>query len=526
MPSSLISSLDLGTRLEGNVITYAFHRQGDVIDLSSDGGSARQRLTGWNDYEKQQARLAFDMFAQVADLTFVEVADPAQATLRLGLYDFPPGLGYGYAYPPEAGGALAGFAAFNLSSWAWSREAGGHLDAGAYGYITLIHEIGHLFGLAHPHDLDSLGGPLPGVVTDAQHPRGSLGDFELNQGIYTMMSYNDGWLTGPMPQVEREVSYGWNASLMALDVAIMQQKYGANLAYGEPGTIYELADADHHGYGYSAIWNAHGDNVIRYQGDRNAVINLMPASLEPAWGGGGYVSYVEGVHGGYTIAHGVEVRTAISGGGDDMLIGNALDNLFDPGAGSNTIHGNGGADVVRYADASIRDYNVSWDAGQSAWVVAGRDGARADTLHDVRMLDFNEGRLYAEAVADSSLAVGALYIALLDRLPEAGGYAYWTTEALTGVQTLLTVANLVSSSDEFAQGLGRSDDGQFVNWLYDTVMTRMPDAPGHTYWVDQLQRDIMDRGEIALFFLTADEQSLAFREEVVAQVIEFGDIWA
>jgi serralysin len=44
-------------------------------------------------------------------------------------------------------------------------------------------------------------------------------------------------------------------------------------------------------------------------------------------------SYVHGVFGGFTIAHGVAIENAVSGSGDELLIGNAADNVLNGGAG-------------------------------------------------------------------------------------------------------------------------------------------------------------------------------------------------
>lgn len=71
-----------------------------------------------------------------------------------------------------------------------------------------------------------------------------------------------------------------------------------------------------------------------------AYIDLRSATLEYTNGGGGYISYVAGVHGGFTIADGVVIENATGGSGADTLIGN---NSYW------WLYGLGGADMASYA---------------------------------------------------------------------------------------------------------------------------------------------------------------------------------
>ena len=51
------------------------------------------------------------------------------------------------------------------------------------------------------------------------------------------------------------------------------------------------------------------------------------------------MSYATGIFGGFTIANGVTIENAISGAGNDTLIGNAVANILDGGAGVDTLAG-------------------------------------------------------------------------------------------------------------------------------------------------------------------------------------------
>lgn len=58
-------------------------------------------------------------------------------------------------------------------------------------------------------------------------------------------------------------------------------------------------------------------------------------------GGGGFVSYMSSIDGGFTIAAGAVIENATGGSGDDVFIGNS---------GNNTLDGGGGNDTVSYLD--------------------------------------------------------------------------------------------------------------------------------------------------------------------------------
>lgn len=391
-----LTGITWNASLPSTNVTYRFAAEGTVIDASgwSDGDDGEDDdepdlgdqlvATGWNAYEQAQIRKAFALFETFTQLRFEEVAPEAESTLYLVLTALPPNddgsPNLGLMFAPE-GKPTDGIGLFDPAAAAWSRVPGGQLEMGGESFQTLIHEIGHGLGLAHPHD-DGGGSTLfPGVTG-----KDDLGEFGLNQSIWTMMSYIPGWITGPDGTVVDE-RFGRGFTPMAFDIAALQAKYGVNTTYANGDDVYDLWDADATGTGYAAIWDTGGSDTLRYTGARDAVIDLRAATLEWAPGGGGYMSYVSGVHGGYTIAHGVVIERAILGAGNDRAMGNDADNYFFGGAGNDMIDGGGGRNTAGFA-SSFADIHEAGRYGNTA-TIDGPEGY--DILTNIQRLVFADG---------------------------------------------------------------------------------------------------------------------------------------
>ena len=299
---------------------------------------------GWSSNERASAIAAFDQFEAVANVNFTYVTDIDDADFIMveyrdtGIDAFLGffGLSDSIIYVDGAAVAVNGYGMFNNAGPGWDTAG---LTPGGYGYLTLIHEIGHGMGLAHPHDSGGSSSVMLGVTTNF----GSTGTAGLNQGVYTVMTYNDGWLDGP-DGVSPSYDYGYANGLLALDIAVLQDTYGANTTTRIGNDTYTLFGQNGVSTGYQAIWDAGGTDTISYSGSRDAVINLTAATLDYSNTGGGVVSYADGIFGGLTIAIGVVIENATGGSGDDWLTGNDADNVLNGNAGDDSIQGLGGTD--------------------------------------------------------------------------------------------------------------------------------------------------------------------------------------
>src|SRR5262249_28856542 len=241
------------------------------------------------------------------------------------------------------------------------------IQPGGYSFETFVHEIGHALGLTHPHD-EGDGTKIiqffPGV--DGKDGNGNLFDFDgdgsvfekdgmtpdkgdishdpgdngLNSIPFTVMTYH-------------EAGDGYAATPLAFDIAAIQRMYGA-VAHNGSDTVYTLSDDM---ISYSCIWDTGGTDAIQYNGIKNTTIDLRAATLLNAPGGGGFISYIHDVFGGFTIAADVTdfdhngnlhviIENAFGGGGNDTITGNEVDNRLEGRDGQDTLAGGGGFDTL------------------------------------------------------------------------------------------------------------------------------------------------------------------------------------
>jgi serralysin len=332
-----------GERYLSNTITYSFWGDGSE-SFDDSAGNITNNAYNWLDYEIDAMEEALEAWENVANINFVRVADN-DPNATFGFYSVDDEqLGNGklgrFIAPGEDG---QGIGYFNWEGQGWDNSG---LEQGGYGFITLLHEIGHGLGLAHPHDDGGGSSVYPGVNpilnSDGEIVGYTTGDNALNQGIWTTMSYNDG-LIGSTPNSN---DYGWQGTPMTLDIAAIQHLYGANLNHATGNDTYQLPTNNSSGNYYSAIWDTGGtDTISANTATADVTINLQQAPLSGA-NAGGYVSSVTGISGGFTIANGVTIENAIGGHGNDSIIGNNASNNLTGGEGQDTLVGGYGNDTL------------------------------------------------------------------------------------------------------------------------------------------------------------------------------------
>ncbi len=369
--NTYIDSLVWGCQWTGGDITYAFGN-GYIAGADHIPGNYSDN---WASAQSNAFNTVLQLYENVANLSFSQVSfnSPFNNTsANIVVYQLPnaywgeTGILGQFDVPDGKNTVNRGY--FNNEVPSWS-----NLNQGSYGFITLIHEFGHALGLAHPHD----GGDkadatvFPGVTS----PFESYGTYDLNQGIWTVMSYNDGWNLHPA----KNNDYGWEATPMALDIAALQAIYGENTTYNAGNNTYRLPTVNSSGTFWSCLWDAGGTDTINNTGSNLAcTIDLRAAPLVGA-NAGGYVSYNNNIIGGYTIAHDAVIENAIGGGGNDTIYGNNANNILNGGAGNDTA-----VFLNSFAQAGIR-YSSSTNAFTITTILGG-----TDTLSNIETFRFSD----------------------------------------------------------------------------------------------------------------------------------------
>jgi Ca2+-binding RTX toxin-like protein len=376
----------------GLTLTYGFMTSMPLYAQWNDGNNPDWFGNEWGTFKAftavQQAAVhsAVQNYEEVCNVDFVYMANGDNATVRFGSARLDPNSAAHAYYPQRSdNGDWEGDVWFNSGVPDTATQT-----PGSYGYFVTLHEIGHTLGLKHSHEWDNGGTALPYAEDNRQ---------------YTVMSYQG------HPNYDIEPS-----SLLLYDIAALQFLYGANMATRAGDSVYSWsANATF----ISCIWDGGGtDTIDASNQSRRVSINLKAGSFSSVGSnaGGDAVNNL-------AIAFNCVIENAVGGGGNDTLIGNAIANRLDGGAGDDLLRGGGGGDTfiggfgfdtLSYEDlvwGGSDGVTVNLETGEASGRAAGDqfsgiEAIRGSSSWDTLIGDARNNRLYGEG-GNNTLVGGA-----------------------------------------------------------------------------------------------------------------------
>ncbi|MCQ1547462.1 MAG: M10 family metallopeptidase C-terminal domain-containing protein [Candidatus Accumulibacter phosphatis] len=312
--------------------------------------------------EAQMAQVAkaFAAWEKVLGVTFVP--DDANAQIRFGVGDLSDkksddgvtdSAGYN-ARHPFTGNVAADYNVVVMSKSSDTNMDGVEWTPGDVGFATLLHEIGHALGLAHPGD----------------YKLGIYAGQEDNT-IDTIMSYRS---SQPYTDVRNGYGSVLQSTLAATstltparyDIAALQTLLGSNQATKAGGTPFPFNEATLASkIEFQTIFDAgnsnDGDVIDASNCQKSVNIHLEPGTASSI---GAIAPHLRNI----VIAFNTWIENAIGGSGHDLLYGNTLANVFDGRAGTDTLVGGPGEDT----------YIIGSGLDRSLGRVAGADILRDD----------------------------------------------------------------------------------------------------------------------------------------------------
>ncbi len=285
------------------------------------GGSASD-LNGWQAMDATQAagvRAAFAYYEKILNVDFVEVASD---TGNINFAMNTQAASAGYAYSPQS---LYGKTYVYLAK---NQATNSSFTEGSYGWLTMIHEIGHAMGLKHPGDYNAGGGGGESPFLPAA----------LDSKRYSAMSYNQ----------PADIPAGVHARTMMLyDIGALQYLYGTG---NNANQTFAFGDADTNTL--QTLW-ANGDaNTLDFSSTTSAAnltINLND----------GEFSSLGALANNLALAYGARIDTLRLGSGNATVTGNEHGNDVYLKDGLVTFTGGSGNDRMIFSGGNQYDLSIS-----------------------------------------------------------------------------------------------------------------------------------------------------------------------
>jgi uncharacterized delta-60 repeat protein len=369
--------------------------------------------------------------------------------------------------------------------------------------------------LSHITYANNSEAPLPSVIMDYRFSDGNSGGTQGSGGVLSttgsvtinIAAVNHTPTLSSVPVAAQVVLVGTAASLANFTVADAEGDTLTLTLSATNGTINGLSDANPGAAGLQLTGSAASINAAvaaatftaAAAGAASIGLSLSDAKAPAVTGSynfsasGASTQTLTGTAGADTLTGSAD-RDALNGlGGNDTLTG---------GAGNDSLDGGTGLDTAVYS-ARHAAYTLAHSA--SGYSLSGPDGT--DSLLNIERLQFLDAHL-AFDVDGAAGQIYRLYKAAFARTPDLSGLGGWISVMDSGT-SLTQVAQSFIASNEFQNLYGANpSNAQFVTALYLNVMGRAPDTGGFNYWVNQIASGLQTRAQaLASFSETAENKA-------------------